>query len=317
VATKKRPVIVGVGEVLWDLLPAGSQLGGAAANFIYHAHMLGAEALMVSRVGADTLGREILARFHRLGLPTDGITTDSSAPTGTVSVMVDREGKPTYTIHENVAWDFIAAPDNVLRAVSRADAIYYGLLAQRSPVTRASIQAILAAAPTTALRVLDINLRQSFWSRELIIESLGMADVLKLNDEELPVVAQALELRGDESSQLRQMAARFELKAVALTRGAEGSSLLIGDQVYHRPGSKIEVVDTIGAGDSYTAALVMGLLAGHAPEAILECAHGIADFVCTQPGAMPAIPPRLLELVSIANPTAVNGSVPSQQWSKD
>ncbi len=292
-SAKRTYRCLGVGEVLWDLLPGGRQLGGAPANFAYHAHALGAEALVVSRVGNDALGREILERLRSLGLRTDGVTTDLSVPTGTVSVTLDAHGKPTFTIHENVAWDFTEAGQSILDEVSQVDAICFGTLGQRNPVARASIRAVLAATPPAALRIFDVNLRQQLWSRELIIESLELAEVLKLNDEELSIVAYLLGLKGDESSQLRQLAARFELKAVALTKGGKGSALLVGDEIVTRPGSKLVIADTVGAGDSYTAALALGLLAGHEPERILKCAHRVADYVCTQPGAMPPIPPEM------------------------
>jgi fructokinase len=178
--------IVGIGEILWDLLPGGKQLGGAPANFAYHAHALGAEALVVSRVGHDALGGEIMERILALGLRTDGITADPSAPTGTVSVALDEHGKPTFTIHEKVAWDFIEADESVLRQVAQADAICFGTLAQRHPVARAAIRATLRAATPSALRIFDVNLRQRFWSRDLIVESLGMAEVLKLMTKNYP-----------------------------------------------------------------------------------------------------------------------------------
>ena len=289
-----KPLVIGMGEVLWDLLPAGKQLGGAPANFAYHAHALGAEALVVSRVGHDPLGGELLSRLQGVGLRTDGITTDPSAPTGTVSVTLDGQGKPTFTIHENVAWDLIEAVKQALDEASKANAICFGTLAQRNARARAAIRAIVQATPPTALRVFDINLRQHFWSREIILESLELADVMKLNDEELPIVAKLFGLSGDESNQMRQIAARFQLKAVALTKGANGSSLIVGNELVSRPGTKLTVVDTVGAGDSYTAALALGLLAGYSPVRILEQAHRIADYVCTQPGAMPPLPPHHL-----------------------
>lgn len=293
--TRDRPLIIGVGELLWDLLPGGKQLGGATANFAYHAHNLGAEALIVSRVGNDALGREILGLLTGFGLRTDGITTDPALPTGTVSVSLDADGTPTFVIRENVAWDFIAPAPAILAEAARADAICFGSLAQRNPVARASIRAMLRAAPPKALRIFDINLRQHFWSKELILESLERANVFKLNDEELPVVGSFLGLAGDEGSQLRQLAARFGLAAVALTKGPQGSTLLVGVKLVSRPGSQLVVADTVGAGDSYTAALAMGLLAGHEPERIIERAHRVASFVCTQPGAMPPMPAELRE----------------------
>lgn len=288
-----RPLVMGVGELLWDLLPAGRQLGGAPTNYAYHAHALGAEALVVSRVGVDPLGGEILERLDRLGLRTDGITRDASAPTGTVSVTLDTHGKPTFIIHENVAWDFLEAGPNVVDEAKRADAICFGTLAQRHPIARTAIRTLLQAVPPFVLRVFDINLRQHFWTATLIEESLQLADVLKLNDEELPVLAQLLGMGGDESSQLRRLAARFGLRAVALTKGAQGSALLVGDRLVSRPGSKLTIADTVGAGDAYTAALTLGLLARHEPDHILECAQRVASYVCTQPGATPPMPAQL------------------------
>ncbi|MEI7908084.1 MAG: carbohydrate kinase [Verrucomicrobiota bacterium] len=286
-----RPLVIGVGEVLWDLLPDGRQLGGAPANFAYHAQALGADSLVISRVGDDALGREILERLAGLGMRTDGITTDPDAPTGTVGVALDVGGKPTFTIYQDVAWDFIAPSARVLRETQHAAAVCFGTLAQRHPVSRGAIQAVLAAAPPSALRVFDINLRQHYWSRELILEALALSDVLKINDEELAEMANMLDWSDHPIRLLRRLAETFGLKAVALTKGAAGSELLIGDELWYQPGSRLAIVDTVGAGDSYTAALTLGMLAGDPPDVILESAHRLAEYVCTQPGAMPRIPP--------------------------
>jgi len=194
-----------------------------------------------------------------------------------------------------VAWDFLEAGRGVLEEAAQADAICFGALGQRNPVARAAIRAVLQAASPKTLRLFDINLRQRFWSRELIEDSLGLADVLKLNDEELPVVASLFGMTGDEPGLLRQLAARFNLKAVALTKGAAGSSLLLDGRFITRPGSKLVVADTVGAGDSYTAALALGVLAGREPGRIVESAQRVAGYVCTQPGAMPPMPPHLRE----------------------
>lgn len=296
---RSRPLVIGIGELLWDLLPAGKELGGAPANFAYHAQALGAQALIVSRVGNDPLGREILESLARFGFRSDGIAVHPSAGTGTVSVSLDAQGKPTFAIHENVAWDFIEAGEHVLEQASRAEAICFGSLAQRSPQSRTAIRAVLAAAPRKALRFFDINLRQRFWSREIIAESLEQATVLKLNDEELAVVAGLFDLTGNESAQLRRLAERFHLQAVGLTKGSRGSLLLVGGELVSRSGSKLRVVDTVGAGDSYSAALVMGLLAGSEPGAIIEAAHQLADYVCTQPGAMPPVRTERLRQTSL------------------
>jgi len=291
--TDTKPFAIGVGEVLWDLLPSGKQLGGAPANFAYHAHALGAEALVVSRVGDDVLGREILDRLHGLGLRTDGISVDPTAPTGTVSVALDAHGVPNFTIHEHVAWDLLEAGPAMRAGAARAHAICFGTLGQRHAVARAAIRAVLHAAAASALRIFDINLRQQFYSREVVDDSLRLANVLKLNDAELPVVARLLDLAGGERPLLEQLAARYELRAVALTKGAGGSVLLAGGRFVSRPAARLKVADTVGAGDAYTAVLALGLLEGHEPERIVEQAHRVAEFVCTQPGATPALPPEV------------------------
>jgi fructokinase len=291
----RRYFCIGLGEVLWDLLPGGRQLGGAPANFAYHAHALGAESLVVSRVGRDDLGRDLVEHLNALGLVTSGISVDPAAPTGTVSVTLDPTGQPTYTIHTDVAWDFLEAGPEVLRAAAGADAVCFGTLAQRHPVARESIRRVLQATRADALRIFDINLRQRFWSSEVILPSLEAANVLKLNDEELPVLVGLLGwTEVDEERCVGRLAERFGLRAVALTRGACGSRLWLDGRSVSWPLSgnpvPLPVVDTVGAGDSYTAALALGLLSGHPPEEILRIAHRVADFVCTRAGATPVMP---------------------------
>jgi len=294
---RARPLVIGIGEILWDLLPAGKQLGGAPANFAYHAHALGADALVVSRVGQDALGRAILDRLAGLGLRTDGIGVDPAAPTGTVTVALDAQGVPTFTIHENVAWDLISAAPAARAEAARAAAICFGSLAQRHPVARAVIREFVGSVPAAAWRVFDINLRQHYYSREIIEDSLRAANVLKLNDAELPVVAHLCNLTGDESRLLAALAGRYGLRVVALTKGAAGSTLWVDGALIRRPAAPVaRVVDTVGAGDAYTAALVMGLLAGHAPERIVDEAHRLAAHVCAQPGATPPVPAELCDL---------------------
>ncbi len=292
-ARHSKPLVIGVGELLWDLLPSGKQPGGAPANFAYHARELGAESLVVSRVGNDPLGREILSHLAELGLRTDGISTDPTAPTGAVVVSLDQQDKPAYTIQEPSAWDFIEARPDVLRLAAQADAVCFGSLAQRHPSACAAITAVIAATPPSALRIFDVNLRQHFWSPELIRRSLALANVLKLNGEELPLVARALGIAADESSALRQIAARFQLRAVALTKGANGSVLLAGDKLVSLSAPGQTVVDTVGAGDAFTAALAMGLLYGCELADIQRIATEVAGYVCSFPGATPALPKSL------------------------
>lgn len=287
--------VIGVGEVLWDLLPAGKQLGGAPANFAYHAHALGAEARVVSRVGNDPLGHEILDRLQALGLTTDGVGVDLAAPTGTVSVELAADGQPRFTIHENVAWDRLVADEKSLAFAVHADAVCFGSLAQRSEPSRGSIRKLVAATPTAALRVFDINLRQQFYSREIVEESLRLANVLKLNDTELPVLAAMFGLGGGVREQLAALAERFALRAVALTRGAHGSVLLAGGAWSEHSGLTVKVVDSVGAGDAFTAAMTLGLLVGRPLDDINRHANEVAAYVCSQPGATPVLPASFKE----------------------
>jgi len=299
-----RPIIVGIGELLWDVLPTGRELGGAPANFACHARALGAEARLISRVGADDLGREALARLAALGLPTDSIAVDASLPTSTVSVVVDAAGQPHYQIHENVAWDALQVDAASQRAVMDADAVCFGSLAQRSANSQAAIRALVRATPANALRLFDVNLRQQYFSLPLIEESLALANVLKVNDAELPQLAEMCRLTGDARAQISQLAGRYALRLVACTRGAHGSVLFSDGRWSEHPGLPTEVVDTVGAGDSFTAAMTMGVLAGwarstgsgQALDEINQRANEVAAYVCSQPGATPALPERLREL---------------------
>jgi fructokinase len=287
---------IGLGEVLWDLLPTGKQLGGAPANFAYHAHALGAEGVVISRIGDDALGREIFERLRNLGLRTDGITIDPNAPTGTVSVALDAQGHPSYTIHENVAWDRITADEAALAQAQLADAICFGSLAQRSETSWQNIRALVGATPSPALRIFDINLRQHFYSREIIEASLHLANVLKINDTELPVLAHLFELPGDARGQITELAARFDLRCVALTRGGSGSLLFSNGQWAEHPGLRVAVQDTIGAGDAFTAAMALGFLAGWPLELVNQRANEVAAFVCSQSGATPLLPAELRQI---------------------
>jgi fructokinase len=281
--------IVGLGEVLWDMLPAGQQLGGAPANFTCHARALGADATLISRVGHDDLGREIIARLDALGVNTGSIAMDARHPTGTVSIELDA-GQPRYVIHENVAWDFIEATPDALADVRSADAVCFGTLAQRAETSRLAIRSLVSASAPDTLRVCDINLRQHFYSQELIAESLVLANVLKLNDAELPVLAALFGLMGDTRAQVAALAARFSLRLVVLTRGAQGSLLFDGTNCSEHPGIDVPVKDTIGAGDSFTAATVLGFLAGWELGRINAFANEVAAFVCSHHGATPPLP---------------------------
>lgn len=288
------PCVVSIGELLWDLLPTGPQLGGAPANVACHAAALGARAAVVSCVGDDPLGRDAVAILRSRGLDTEAIEVLPGVPTGTVHVAVDATGHPTFDIVRDVAWDRLSAGGAGSAAgdrVAAADAVCFGTLAQRTPGARSAIRGWLAAVRPGALRVFDVNLRPPFHAPGVIEASLGCADVLKLNEDELPVLAAQLGLGGDAASQARAMAGRFGLRAVALTLGARGAALLLGDRWTTEPGRVVAVRDAVGAGDAFTAALILGLLRGWDAADILRRATDVAAFVCTQPGATPTLPP--------------------------
>jgi len=285
--------LVGIGEVLWDLLPTGPQMGGAPANFAYHASALGGEGRIVSRIGRDDRGNEVIARLAALGVPTDCIETDPVAPTGTVGVDIGANGEPRYTIHENVAWDFIAAESAGKQAVASAHAVCFGSLAQRNEVSRKSIRELIRTTSPDALRIFDINLRQHYFSREIIEDSLALSNVLKVNETELPKLAEMFHLKGGELSQLEQLASRFKLRLIAYTRGGEGSILLKDGNCSENKGVRAAVVDTIGAGDSFTAAMAIGVLSGWDLDRVNQKANEVAAFVCSARGATPSLPPEL------------------------
>lgn len=299
--------IVGLGEVLWDLLPSGRQLGGAPGNFAYHAHALGASACVITRVGADDLGREIRQRFEQQGIADGTLQLDESAPTGTVTVTLSESGHPNYIIHENVAWDHLAVTPAALKAIRAADAICFGSLAQRGEISRAAIQRLVSAASADSLRVFDINLRQKYFSREVIEQSLRLANVLKLNDGELPFLASIFDLAGSTQKQIESLAKRFSLQVVALTRGAAGSLLYQKGRWSDCPSVPIQIVDTVGAGDSFTAALVMGLLHQMNLDEINALADEVARYVCSCAGATPPLPKSICERFTRQPATLISG----------
>lgn len=292
-----RPIAVGIGELLWDLLPKGKEMGGAPANFACHAQGLGAKGIIVSRVGDDELGREIVSRLEAKGLDISFIGKDPEFPTGTVSVELDSAGGPRFTIHEGVAWDGLVLGPRHESLARETDVVCFGTLAQRSSLTRLAIRRFLAGVPDGCLRVFDANLRQVYFSRESVVESLKRCDVLKLNDAELPVLGDMLGLEGGEGEKLARLVGDFRLKAAAMTRGARGCLLCgPGGIMAEHPGYKPEnLADTVGAGDAFTAAFALGLLAGESLEKIAEKANRVASYVCSRPGGMPSLPADLRE----------------------
>jgi fructokinase len=282
-----KPLVIGIGEILWDLLPSGPRMGGAPANFACHAQALGAAGAIVSSVGADELGSRLLVSLADLGLITSGVSIDPARPTGTVAVQLGTDGQPCFTIRDGVAWECIQAQATEMGMMAAASAICFGTLGQRSPSSRAAICRLVEATPPWTLRVFDVNLRQSYDSSDLIHDSLDLANVVKLSDSELPVIAGLLNLCGSVRDQLAALLERYELRMIAYTRGSEGSILWDGARWCEHPGLSAEVKDTIGAGDSFTAAATLGLLQGWPLEWISEAANEVAAHVCSCAGAIP------------------------------
>jgi len=281
--------VIGLGEVLWDMFPEGKQLGGAPANFAYITNLLGDCGIVASRIGKDPLGKEACLQLTKLSLQTSYIQTDDAHSTGTVKVQVDAQGQPSFAITEGVAWDFMAWTPEWEALAKRADAVCFGSLAQRSAVSRATIHKFLAAAKAKATLVFDVNLRQHFFSEEVMMESVKVADVIKVNHEELPRVAQLLGApASDEVSSARWLRRNSELKLVCVTRGAKGSLLIRENEFHEHPGFRIVVADTVGAGDAFTAGLIHHFLRG-APLAVMnEVANRLGAWVASQRGATPA-----------------------------
>jgi fructokinase len=296
-------LIVGLGELLWDLLPGGKQLGGAPANFTVMSARLGNRGVIASRVGRDALGEEARAYLAPLPAELDYLQMDEEHATGSVSVTL-QDGQPDYVIHQPVAWDFLACTPEWLALAQRADAVCFGTLAQRHDVSREAIHAFLAAASENCVRVFDVNLRKPFYDARVLTDSLQRATLLKLNEIEMPVVMSLLGLAensgSDEASLLQsaqQLLDRFPLKLVCITMGSQGS-LLVKPEAYHRHhGIATEVVDTVGAGDAFTAALVSFYLRG-APLAVLnEAGNRWGSWVASQRGAMPALSASVREMI--------------------
>ena len=279
-----KKVIVGIGEILWDMLPTGKALGGAPANFAYHATRLGEEGWAVSAIGDDALGREIMDIVTAKQLKNVISVTDK--PTGTVQVELDAKGVPTYTIMEDVAWDNIPFTPEMEALARQADAVCFGSLVQRM-ASRESVLRFLRATRPETLKVFDINLRQHYYTPEVLEESLKLADILKINDEEIRIVAEMFCLEGDDVAACHALIDRYALRLVILTKGADGSEVITADETIPQPAGEARVVDTVGAGDSFTAAFVVAYLQGKSLAEAQRLASDTAAYVCSCKGAMP------------------------------
>ena len=282
--------IVGIGEVLWDMLPAGKQLGGAPANFAYHVHQLGLSAKVVSALGRDNLGDEIRTILKDKEIPSQIVTVDY--PTGTVEVTLDEAGIPSYEIKTQVAWDNIPFTDEMCELAAQTQVVCFGSLAQRSDLSRSTIYRFIKAMPKTSevLIVFDINLRQQFYTSEIIQTSLSLCNVLKINDDELKEVSKLFNLSADTMEEAcRQLIAEYGLKLVILTCGEQGSYVITDQTTSFIATPKVEVVDTVGAGDAFTAAFIAGILKGETISEAHKLAVEVSAYICTQAGAMPKL----------------------------
>ncbi len=288
-----RQQIIGLGEVLWDVFPNGPRFGGAPANFACCAAGVSGSAVqvsMMSAVGKDSLGRQGLNEFRKRHVDVTHVVP-LDLQTGQVLVQLDAQGQASYQFLEDTAWDHIAWTTSLQNLAEQADAVCFGTLGQRSVVSRETIRQFMNSTREGCLRILDINLRPPYWSDAVILESLPLANVLKLNNDELPIVASILSLQGNEEELMRQLLQKFSLRLVALTRGAAGSLLLSrSGERSELPGQKIKAVDTVGAGDAFTAALTVGLLQDKPLAETHSWADRVAAFVCTQAGATPDFP---------------------------
>ena len=284
-------IVVGMGEALWDVLPEGKKIGGAPANFAYHVSQFGLNSCVVSAVGNDALGNEIIENFTSKGL--NQLIEKVPYPTGTVQVEIDQAGIPQYEIKENVAWDNIPYTANLEVVASRTKAVCFGSLAQRNVVSRNTINRFLDAMPKNddTLVVFDVNLRQGFYNKEILCNSMARCNILKINDEELVTVSRMFGYPGiDLQDKCWILLGKYNLKMLILTCGINGSYVFTPGTVSFQPTPRVEVADTVGAGDSFTAAFISSIIKGKSVAEAHSLAVQTSAFVCTKKGAMPVLP---------------------------
>ena len=289
-------IVVGMGEALWDVLPEGKKIGGAPANFAYHVSQFGLASCVVSAVGEDALGKEIIENFTSKGL--NQLIAEVPYPTGTVQVEIDPAGVPQYEIKENVAWDNIPYTTRLGQLAEKTKAVCFGSLAQRNIVSRHTINRFLDAMPQSddTLVVFDVNLRQGFYTKEILCNSMKRCNILKINDEELVTVSRMFGYPGiDLQDKCWILLGKYNLKMLILTCGINGSYVFTPGNVSFQPTPKVEVTDTVGAGDSFTAAFIASILKGKSVQEAHLRAVQTSAYVCTKKGAMPILPQELTE----------------------
>lgn len=289
-------IVVGMGEALWDVLPEGKKIGGAPANFAYHVSQFGLPSCVVSAVGDDALGKEIIENFTSKGL--NQLIAEVPYPTGTVQVEIDPAGVPQYEIKENVAWDNIPYTAHLEMLAEKTKAVCFGSLAQRNVVSRNTINRFLDAMPQNedTLVVFDVNLRQGFYNKEILCNSMKRCNILKINDEELVTVSRMFGYPGiDLQDKCWILLGKYNLKMLILTCGINGSYVFTPGNVSFQPTPKVEVADTVGAGDSFTAAFIASIFKGKSVQEAHSTAVQTSAFVCTKKGAMPTLPSELTD----------------------
>lgn len=284
------PVVLGIGELLWDVFADSRRPGGAPANVAFHACQMGCAGVVASRVGRDGLGDELIAFLDKQGLSTRHIQRDSQRPTGTVTVDTSRADHPSYVIHEGVAWDYLAFDAALGKLLGTVQALAFGTLAQRSAVARATIGRVLGEVNGNCLVVYDVNLRQLYYDWPTIEASLRRANVVKFNADEAVVLGGLLDVPTHDLTVVgRAIQDRYDVDAVCITRGADGCLLIDRAETADEPGKKVHVVDAVGAGDAFTAALITARLAGWPPRVQASFANQVGGLVASRPGAMPLL----------------------------
>lgn len=289
-----KNTVVGLGEILWDVFPERKVLGGAPANFAYHASQFGFNGYAVSAIGDDLLGKEIITSLEEKGL--NNLLERTDYPTGTVQVTLNKAGIPQYEICENVAWDNIPFTVRTENLAKNTQTLCFGSLAQRNSISRETIRKFIAAMPEDSLKIFDINLRLNFYSKEIIHESLEMSNMMKINEEEVIKVANLYGWKGDEQEICARLIEDYKLDILVLTKGTDGSFVFTPHQTSYQPTPKVHVADTVGAGDSFTAAFVAAYLNGKRIEDAHQLAAEVSAYVCLHHGAMPKLADSYLEL---------------------
>lgn len=284
-----KRLVVGLGEVLWDMLPEGRKIGGAPVNFAYHAGQFGIDTMAVSAIGNDKLGEDTIAEMN--GKHLNHIFPSVPYPTGSVQVKLDEKGVPAYDIKENVAWDNIPFTNEIESVARSCRAVCFGSLAQRNAVSRNTIRKFIESTPSGCIRIFDINLRQNFYTSNVIHDSLELCNILKINDEEIMLVSRMFNYDSSNIENVcRTIMEDFSLEMVILTCGTKGSYIFTKDDVSFMPTPKVNVADTVGAGDSFTGSFCAAILRGLPVAEAHKKAVEVSAYVCTQNGAMPEIP---------------------------